>query len=654
MTLINNWGNTMRGSLTHSLTHWKLKTCSAVLITCTAASSQGSWSTPFDHEHASIIATDAEFVFGVNGPNWHYRTGATGIVATFNALHMSLIPVGSHRGRVLVWDGGETVGEAAPFAPAGQFWNFQRYSIVDPITPTGTRFYNYFLPIEPWTFPLSVFDLFCAGHAWSPFGYLVVAGGTEQTPADLGAKLLFTFDPRFDNAPFGGGAGPSLYPNATGTRWDRAGFDLNVDRYYPTTTLARRFPRTVPNQPSLPPTLETMLVMGGVKDANLPHGQAAENTYEALILTDALIPTATRLFRDQISNESEWWGPGIPSGTPTDSWFLLYPRAHYLSNGRVFVAGDAPISAQIDHSFLPATTTPEPTANSWVQRWDTAAGTPGPASEHREACSTVFFARIGTLTDVVVRIGGESATTGALNTTETCLATTAGAWLPSPAFPNLQIAREHANAVILPDGSVFVVGGNDSANVAVSTPELLKWGNSQGILQPNLQSPRGYHSAAVLLPDGSVLVGGADARHPTASTGFDYERYLPPYMTGSPAPVRPTNLSIPIPSYIDIYNTSVLQRSPGGSQPYFTVIADDTGDAPLLFKITQVVLVTPGSVTHHSDMHQRFFQCPVISNGSYALQFQLPSEDQMPRGYHMMFVLSSTGIPSHALWVSLQ
>jgi hypothetical protein len=291
---------------------------------------------------------------------------------------------------------------------------------------------------------------------------------------------------------------------------------------------------------------------------------------------------------------------------------------------------------------------PRDRALTWNQRWDTSAGTPGPASVRRAEGSTVYFGRIGTFTDLVLRIAGDGPS-GALATCEACFATAPGPWLAAPAVPDLSIAREHPNAVALPDGSVFVVGGNDGAT-PILTPELFRWGTGQWIQQPAHVSPRDYHGTAVLLPDASVLVGGANNRT------LDYEVYLPPYLTGTPPPVRPSGLSIFNPSSTDADGTFVLLRPNGAAVPGFDVGSTSApgGDESLDFHLAKVVLISPGSTTHHSDMHQRYFECVVTTVAPNLLQFTAPSELQAPNGYYLLFVLSSAGIPSNALWVRLR
>ncbi len=59
--------------------------------------------------------------------------------------------------------------------------------------------------------------------------------------------------------------------------------------------------------------------------------------------------------------------------------------------------------------------------------------------------------------------------------------------------------------------------------------------------------------------------------------------------------------------------------------------------------------MAPGSVTHHSDMHQRYFE--VRAGGNNVATFNTPaSEAELPRGIYMMFVVTNASV-SHAEWV---
>lgn len=72
--------------------------------------------------------------------------------------------------------------------------------------------------------------------------------------------------------------------------------------------------------------------------------------------------------------------------------------------------------------------------------------------------------------------------------------------------------------------------------------------------------------------------------------------------------------------------------------------------------ITKVVLMRPGSVTHHFDTDQRYVQLKFepSPDGSSALVINTPSSDLAPRGYWMLFLVTAAGTPSVAHWVLFQ
>lgn len=334
--------------------------------------------------------------------------------------------------------------------------------------------------------------------------------------------------------------------------------------------------------------------MGGSADPQNPP-QPEWFNYEALLLVDGGSALTRRVYPDFIAGTTpifEWWGPENSStANPYVASFTEYPKCHFLSNGRVFMAGDVPNSAQINHSFVTGTGPfPLETAAPWQQRWDTSAGAAGPASKWRHACASIYFGRIGSLTDMVVRIGGEDLL-GPSDVCEACFATTPGQWFGAPAVPRLTIAREHANAVVLPDGSILVVGG-EGASGPVTTPELFRWGTGQWAAQPVAASVHDYHSTAVLLPDASVLVGGGDTR------SWDYEIFQPHYLAGSPPPVRPMAMTVFNPSTTDPDGTFVFTRPGGAAVQGFNVGSTlPLADYPIGFQLDKVVLISPGSTT---------------------------------------------------------
>jgi len=380
--------------------------------------------------------------------------------------------------------------------------------------------------------------------------------------------------------------------------------------------------------------VETAAVLGGSMDPQVPTPAANPtwNTFESLKVHDSSVQPPLEIDRNQ-NNDRVFAGPGYQGSgqDPDHDWLEEYPRTHLLGDGTLFVSGPAPVSARISPESPPSLPT-----GTWFQQWNTTTGQPGPASQHRHYGSSVLYPNLGGLTDVVVRLCGMSGTFTS-RTVEACIATgpLGGNWGQQP---SLGISRWQQNAVILPDGSIFVVGGvrvDATGSTYVWTPELYR--NGVWVQQPNHVSPRDYHSTAVLLPDGRVLCGGGNNRT------IDYEIFSPPYMSGDPLPIPPMNVQIANAPIVN--GTYQLVHQTGG---YRLTCTFGGALGPSLQK---AVLIAPGSVTHHSDMHQRYFEMAVTQVSPTELQFTTPAETQTPRGYYMLWAVANGGIPSHAIWV---
>lgn len=600
---------------------------------------QGNWSMAFNHNDGvstpSANATNPYAPFqsapftglGITLP---FPPSVDLSLPSFNGAHMALIPKGPHRGKILVWNIQPVI--ATP-QPANVLWAFQAFSIIDPAPNAVPRFRNFLLPIEPvQTGPNGPFgsDLFCAGHAWSPFGDLIVVGGTSWSGSlgQFAANLTWVFDPNQTVQPFLASA--SLYPNDVGL-WVQ-GPSLDNPRYYPTATLTHRLQR-------FGLTTETMLVLGGSIAVGGPGSvNHTWNSFEALRVVGQpqYFPTPTALVsglqKDIFGGASTWPGPSIV-GAGIDDLFE-YPRAHLLTTGHVFISGYPPLSAKEDHENT---------------TWNFASGRTLPAggwNTIRHYGASVRFPNIGGLNDLIVRIGGAdqppfSGTLGnSTNTVEFCQAAVAGAgWVQT--FP-LNQSRYLLNAVLLPSASILVLGGAQrtaAGNTNLLTPELFTgngWAN-----MANAGSPRDYHSTAVLLPDGRVFVGGGNGRT------IDYEVFEPPYL--APGNFRPSNVTLP---------TSTAP-SPGTFDAVPLNFADASveatcNDLPLGVTIQKVVLMAPGSTTHHSDMSQRYHEMAVAPIQPNHVKFTTPANDRVvPRGLYMLFLVTNLGIPSDAVWVLL-
>ena len=101
---------------------------------------------------------------------------------------------------------------------------------------------------------------------------------------------------------------------------------------------------------------------------------------------------------------------------------------------------------------------------------------------------------------------------------------------------DMAYARAFSNSVVLPDGKVLVLGGEQhpqpySDNGAVLSPDL--WDPATGnftVMAPEA-IPRNYHSVAILLPDGRVFSGGGGLCGNGCTTNHpDGQIYSPPYL----------------------------------------------------------------------------------------------------------------------------
>ena len=208
-------------------------------------------------------------------------------------------------------------------------------------------------------------------------------------------------------------------------------------------------------------------------------------------------------------------------------------------------------------------------------------------------------------------------------------------WDTDP-FWNMKTARRWHNLVLLADGTILAIGGEDDAG-AVKEAELFDPNDPialQWRLMAAMEKERKEHSTALLMLDGRVLAAGAPLDpFPTA------EIYSPAYLFDA-------NGLAPRP-LIGYAPTDV----PYGAD--FSVIL--SGASPVQVQaIDKVSFVRLGSTTHGFDMDQRYVRLDFVVIDTVTLEVQAPANGNLaPPGYYMLFLISDDGVPSIAKYVRL-
>jgi galactose oxidase len=200
--------------------------------------------------------------------------------------------------------------------------------------------------------------------------------------------------------------------------------------------------------------------------------------------------------------------------------------------------------------------------------------------------------------------------------------------------------RSYSNSVVLPNGEVLVIGGQQHPQTftdtgAVLSPEL--WNPSTGkftIMAPEA-IPRTYHSVAVLLPDGQVFSGGGGlcinactVNHP------DGQIFSPPYLfngNGAPRP-RP-----------------VIKTAPARAVTGTTITVTTNSNTP------SFALIRMSAVTHSINNDQRRIPLTPVARHGTTYELRLPaSAGVLLPGNYMLFALNAQGTPSVAKFINIR
>ena len=343
-----------------------------------------------------------------------------------NPVHLSLL----HNGQVLIVSGSGSFPSDYTYLAA--VWNPQTDTVTTQPVP---------------------YDMFCNGMVELPDGRPFILSGTLQysPPTFFGTPLTGTYDPATGNF-------YELQPMAHG-------------RWYPTAT-------TLGNG--------KVMVFGGSDENGLDN-----NTVEIYTVG------------------SGWSQPYQASFYPP-----FYPRMHLLPNGTVFNSGSQPNS----FIFNPAT-----------QTWTSSATTNYPGTRTYGTSVLLPLTPANSYDPKVMIMGGGSPATA---TTEIIdLGASQPQWVYGPSMSEPRIEMD---AVILPTGNILALNGSqtdEDANTASLNADLYNPTSNTFSSAGAGSYARLYHSGALLLPNATVLVVGGNPERGTYEPHM--EIYSPPYLFNS-------------------------------------------------------------------------------------------------------------------------
>lgn len=205
-------------------------------------------------------------------------------------------------------------------------------------------------------------------------------------------------------------------------------------------------------------------------------------------------------------------------------------------------------------------------------------------------------------------------------------------------LPKVNKLRFWSTMTVLADGKVLLSGGSEVANQLSGVAyDTLIWDPATGTWTTGASAakPRLYHSIALLLPDATVLTGGGGVPGPVKE--LNAEIYYPPYLydpSGQPAP-RPLLLSAPA-----AINAAL--------EPQFLATVASGN------QVSRVTLVHTGSVTHSTNVEQRFQDLSFVQSGQTLVINSPNNPNYTVAGYYMLFAFNPQGVPSEAKIIKIR
>lgn len=199
--------------------------------------------------------------------------------------------------------------------------------------------------------------------------------------------------------------------------------------------------------------------------------------------------------------------------------------------------------------------------------------------------------------------------------------------------------RTFHTSVVLPDGSVFITGGQSYATPFEDTdsqlePELYLPQSNTFIAQQSNSIPRNYHTISILLPDATVFNGGGGLCGTCITNHFDAQIFTPNYLYDASGKLatRPV-----------IASTSSKTAKVGSSITFTTNSAISTAS-----------LIRYSTATHTVNTDQRRIPLALSEIGTNKYSFQIEKDPGIALpGYWMLFVMNSANVPSLATTIKV-
>jgi galactose oxidase len=201
---------------------------------------------------------------------------------------------------------------------------------------------------------------------------------------------------------------------------------------------------------------------------------------------------------------------------------------------------------------------------------------------------------------------------------------------------SMKFARVFGNAAVLPNGEIFVVGGQLHGepfyeDTWIATPEIYTPSTNKWRDAARHSIPRVYHSWAMLLPDATVLVGGSGLkREHDEANHYDAQIYRPSYLysgDGKTLAKRPV-----------ILDNKISEHPLGSDIVIQTDVPVDLDGS----------LIRYSAATHALNNDLRRIPVKLVPQGDPAERryvVKVPKEDYVALpGYWMLFVLKE-GVP---------